>query len=489
MLKQFFRDSILYTLVNFLTRGISFILLPFYTRVLTQHEVGILDFISVICSFLSVSIALEVNQGLARYMSECREDLNARRAYSSSALSFSFAIYTILVVVVFLWEKPLAHRLLGTSLDGSILQLAAVAFWINALTYAFQLQLRWTLRSRASAIYATVTCLVTVSSSVFFVVGLRWGLRGVFLGQIAGGGISAVLGYALTRDSFMLVFDVEKLKRMLAYSIPLVPSSVGVVAALFIDRIVIRKMLTLSDVGVYGVGYRIASVISLTMVGFQSALTPLIYAQHRNQKTREDLARLFRWCAALGLVFFMCLSFSVGPVLDLLAPRSYQSAVNVVPPLTLAILFAGLYVFAPGLEITKCTKVVAAINVTSAIANTGLSYLLVPRIGIQGAAYATFLTSFVGFVILMIFSQRHYYVPHLWRPLWAGLLCAIVMVLLLSAIQLPQIAGVTAKMLGFCTTIYLFFRWGILKMDELQKVREWAGDQFRFVRHRGARVT
>lgn len=448
-----------------------------------------MDFISVICSFLSVTMALEVNQGLARYMPECSEDPNARRGYSSSAMGFSFSVYTILVAVVFHWDKPIAQRLLGTSSDGTLLKLAVLAFWVNALTYAFQLQLRWTLRARASAIYATVTCLLTVSFSVCFVLGLGWGLRGIFLGQVVGGGIAAVLGFALTRDNFALMFDGEKLKRMLAYSVPLVPSSMGVVAALFIDRVVIKKMMTLSDVGIYGVGYRISSLITLTMVGFQSALTPLIYAQHTKLKTRDDLARLFRSCSALGLILFMGLSFSAGPVLDLLAPRGYSSAVKVVPLLTLAILFSGLYVFAPGLEIVKSTKVVAVINLTSAFVNTGLSYLLVPRIGIQGAAYATFLTSFAGFVTLMCFSQRHYYVPHLWRPLGASLVFTVVMVALLSAVQLPQIVSVTAKTLGFCITVYLFFRWGVLRMDELQKVLEWAGGRFRFAKHRGAGVS
>ena len=66
MLKRFIGDALTYTAGNILVRGVSIVLVPFYTRVLTPGDYGALDMLTVLAGLINVTVALEITQGLAR---------------------------------------------------------------------------------------------------------------------------------------------------------------------------------------------------------------------------------------------------------------------------------------------------------------------------------------------------------------------------------------------------------------------------------------
>ena len=206
------------------------------------------------------------------------------------------------------------------------------------------------------------------------------------IGTIAG----ATLALWLSRYLYRLTFDRAALGAMLRFSIPLVPSGIGVLVTLYIDRVAIRTLMTIADVGLFGIGYRIASITGLLMVGFQVALTPLIYANYRDPRMPDELATIFR--AFVG--FAVLIILGLGPlfareILVIVATPTFYPAAAVVPLLAPALLLSSMYVFAPGLAIAKRTGPIAAIHISSALLNTALNLTLIPLLGISGAALAT----------------------------------------------------------------------------------------------------
>lgn len=415
MVRRFFSHGATYAVAGLLSQGIAFLLFPFFARVFAPADYGIIDLLGVLATIVNLTIALEISQGLGRHFVEARQE--DRVTYASTALWFTVAVYTGFVALAQLLAGPLTALVLGAEVDVAIMRIAIVAIWCSGLLYLAQDLLRWDLRPRAFAVVSVLTAAVTTASSAVYVLALDWGVEGAIAGQLTGAATAGIVALALGRRRFALRFDRSRWREMIAYSLPLVPASVGVFLNGYADRIAIQSKLSLADVGVYGVGYRLSLIVGLTLTGFQGALTPLVLSRHQHPQTRADLARIFRLFCAVALAVLLLVSVFADELLRILTRPAYYGAARVVPLVVAAAFLAGMYIFAPGLNIAKRTKPFAVVTVVGGAANLLLALVLVGPLGIEGAALAFLLTSAAGFAVLMSLSQRHYAAPHRWRPL------------------------------------------------------------------------
>jgi O-antigen/teichoic acid export membrane protein len=256
---------------------------------------------------------------------------------------------------------------------------------------------------------------------------------------------------------------------------PLVPSSVGVMVGLYVDRIAIARLMTLGDVGLFGVGYRLSSLTSLLMVGFVSALTPLIYARHREPDTPAQLARIFRTFAALALAVCLALALFARDIVAVATTPDYVGAAAVVPLLAPALVLSSMYIFAPGPGIAKRTGIISTINIGVAVMNTLLNFLLIPILGILGAATATFLSNATGFSVNMVASQRLYPVPHDWRRLGLAALGTIVLFVLGASDIVAGMASVALRGAIMVLAATWFVTVGLISPGELRGLLRQAG--------------
>ena len=101
MLKKFMKDSVIYAFPTFISGGLSFFLLPLYTRVLSPADYGSLDLFTIFGGLVQCVIALEVSQGVARFYSDER-DLERKVLFASSAFWFTLICYTVFAVLMLL---------------------------------------------------------------------------------------------------------------------------------------------------------------------------------------------------------------------------------------------------------------------------------------------------------------------------------------------------------------------------------------------------
>lgn len=416
MVRRVFRDSAIYVVPTILTAGMSFLLFPFYAHHFTPRQYGIFDLLTLTAMLVGWTVALEIYQGVGIYVSG-EKDARRVRAYASTALWFAIGAYAVFAVLAELFALPISHLLLGGGVSVSLLRVSVVWMCVTGVLAITQAQLRWQLRPSAFAISSAINATLTIALSAVLVFGVGLGVEGAILGQLIA--VATTLGYVLfaTRGTFRVMFEWQKCKQMLAYSIPMVPASIGLFLNLYADRLVIQHDRSLADVGLYGVGYRLATVVTLVLTAFQAAALPLILARKDDPSTPRDLARMFRIFAAPALAGFVAISLLATPALHLLAAPEYQHAAAVVPFLLISVLFANMYSFAPGMAINRKPLPAAAMTVAAGVANLALALALVPPLGIMGAGIATAISSFAWFVGLIAFSQRQYAVPHQWRQL------------------------------------------------------------------------
>jgi O-antigen/teichoic acid export membrane protein len=215
---------------------------------------------------------------------------------------------------------------------------------------------------------------------------------------------------------------------MLNFSAPLVPSSISVMVAQYIDRIALRNLMSLREVGLYGIGFRISSIINLTMTGFRSAIVPLTYTHHKNPSTPFEMERIFRFFLIIAMPACMGLSIFAQEILEVFVPKNYASAWSVIPIISTATLLANMYVFAPGLAIANKTKLVMLISILAALINTLLNFVLIPILGMVGAASATLIGSLVSFLLYVIWGQRYYRLPYQWSKIIKASCLALIII-------------------------------------------------------------
>src|SRR5688572_30021132 len=101
MLSRIVKDSAIYTLPVIVARGVNFLLLPIYTRILSPSLYGVLDLLLAFGIFVNLVLPLEVSQGAARYTAGAI--LPERKSvYASTAVRFTAACY-FAFLAVFLW--------------------------------------------------------------------------------------------------------------------------------------------------------------------------------------------------------------------------------------------------------------------------------------------------------------------------------------------------------------------------------------------------
>lgn len=406
MIKTFFKHGFIYSFSSFISKGLSLILLPIYVRVLSSADYGLLDLAAIVCSLVNYIVTLEVGQGIARFYGSL-DNIQDRVKMTSTAFWFILCGYSVFTVFAFFFKKNILSILKINNITDFIFLLIVIYYIINGILLFLQNQFRWRLQAKLNVFINILNLMVTALSNVVCLLIFKMGIAGMFLGTIIGNTVSSVIALYLLKE-VKFVFDFKILKSLLCFSLPLVFSSIAFTVATGIDRFVIKAFMTLEDVGLYGMAYRLSSPVSLVMSGFQSTLTPLIYQTFKDEHTKNDISVIFRYFCVLSMGIFLGLSIFSPEILILLTTEKYFGVYNVIPYLILSILLSQQYVFFPGLGIAKKTLMIALINILSAVLNTLFNFLLIPKFRIKGAAVATFLSVLVATIIYIYQSQKYY---------------------------------------------------------------------------------
>lgn len=411
MIKAFFKDSLLYTFANLFTRGIGFILLPIYTRIISKEEYGLFDYLTTVGALLGVVVTLEVTQAIFRFIPEYKDTLQKQIKLASTGFWFSVGMYTLLCVLCFSFSKLLAEILLDDVKYYDLIQITSVLFLTNAILYNFTSLMRANLLSKQVVIVSTLNAVFVASFSLLFVVYFKLGLYGLISGQLFGILLSLLFAYTRVKAWIKFVFCFESLKQMLSFSAPLIFSSIGVVLSMFVDRVMLKEFLGAEQLASYAVAIKIASIVTLLMVGFQSALTPLIYANYQKIDTPNKIVKLFHFYLFASLLSLILIGGSAHWLVTIIAGVQYSEAANYVAPLVCAALFSSMYLFFPGLSIAKKTAIIALVNIFVGVLNVILNYIFIPKFGALGAAFSTLFSIFLAFIVNAVIAQRFYKIP------------------------------------------------------------------------------
>lgn len=411
-MRSLFRDTLIYGIAAAVSRGLSLLVLPIYTRMLAPVDYGALDMITVAASLAMLIVALEIGQALARFHGEV-EGTDSRRRMASTALWFAITAYSAVLAVALIYARPLSYWLFGSVMETSF-RIGAAFIAMNGVFYLMQNQLRVELRSASYAVLALVYAFTTIGLGLLLGYWLDFGLNGVLCAQLLAATLSVSVGFWLLRRSYGLCLDTGMLRRMLRFSAPLVPSGLATFLTVYANRLLLKDLIGLEAVGLFGVATRLASIITLLIFGLQVAITPLIYAHYREAETPPRLARIFEGVLALALALCLSLGLFADELLAVFASPGYAAAGNLIMPLAPALLFSQLYIFFPGIAISYKMHLQLVIFAITGGASLLFNWLLISEFGLPGAVFATLLVSSLFLIMWIPVSQRFYPLPISW---------------------------------------------------------------------------
>lgn len=408
MIKKFLSDSFLYVIASLFTKGLSFLMLPIYIGYLSITEYGVFDYILTIGTFLGICISLEIAQSVMRFAPESINDLDRHSRYISNGLWFTLFSYLILIIFSSFFLDSLSVYLTGEDYNQQVVFVALVTFMSTALMYYVSVIYRSRLNAKAATMSSAASGFFVAILSLIFIYVFDLGLISLLLAMIIGQCSVVLINIIKLREIIVFKIDYKLLYKMLRFSAPLILSSLGVILSTMVDRIMIKEMLTFDEVAIYGVAARFAALVALLIVGFQSALTPLVYSNLKDKNLKSNLLKLLKGYVLIGsgLVFFLIVFSDL--LINVVVGADYKESASLIPIIASAVLLHSAYIFFPGLSIVKKTSVLAVINILAGLSNIALNYLFLPKYGVVGAAYATLISAGLYFSLNAYFSEKNY---------------------------------------------------------------------------------
>lgn len=403
------RHSIIYGIGNVFNRVAALLLLPVYTRFLTPHDYGIKELVGLSTDVVSILLATAISGAIYRFYFEY-DDLRDRNEVISSSIITIGSFGFVAVLLLFLSTKTMAKYILNSSSLYHFFMISFVSLWFQSLNQIGYNYLRAKQQSLKFIILSFGKLSFAISINIYLVCFVKLGVLGILISNLI---TSIVLFFVLIVPLMFEIgfhFSSEKIKEMLKFGIPLIPSQFGAFIVHLSDRFFIKGYCSIADAGLYSLGYRFGGLSSsFISEPFNQTFQPRRFELYKKEDSEKIFGKIFTYF--LFLMFFAGLYISVltKEVLMIMADKQFWPAYQVVPIIVLAItIFSFHYHLNMGILIEKKTKYLAYINFSNGIFILFLNFLLIPRYGIYGAAYATLIAFIYKVTLTYFFSSRYY---------------------------------------------------------------------------------
>jgi O-antigen/teichoic acid export membrane protein len=406
------RNSAMYAVGGFTQEAVPFLLLPILTRYLSPYDYGLTATFMVVLSVLLVFIGLSLQGALAvNYFKRPAEE---RAAYLSATVAIQTVAFVAVAALVWLARGPLAAATAFPA--GWFVVVAVCAFSQSLMLSALTL---WQVEQKPLpySVFRLVVSAANVGISLLLVVSYGWGWRGRTLGVViafVGGACAALV--VLLRRGLGARIERRHVAEALHFGVPLIPHGLSGILSDAMSRIFINRMVSVSESGIYSVGYQLGSIILFGVMSFNYAWSPYLLERlpQANDATKRRIVHITYVYAVVVAAAALVLAAGAHLALRLLAGERFAGAARYVPLFALSGLFSGLYFMVVNYVFySQRTHLLAAITFLCGAAAVGMTWFLIPRLGAMGAAYATLASNVLMFLLTWRLAQRLYPMPWL----------------------------------------------------------------------------
>lgn len=405
-LPKIVKNSALYSFTTLLQKGAAFFLLPLYTAFLTPEDYGIVNVVTSVSSFMAVLIMMALNGAATRFH------------YKNTDEGYRKILWGTVTTIVFIsslgWGAVFftLHRFLVDPFIGEIDFYPYVVIGLaNTVITPLYLLFQSYLQARQEAMHYSINTfshfLVQVGLAVVFIAVYKMGAVGMLLANV----ITSLIFFL-----YVLIVYIPKIKiginkqvanESFKYSLPLLPHQISIWSAGTIDRLFLNGYKGEAVTGVYSVGQQFGQVVGTIAFSVNQAFVPWFFQMI--EKGKEG----FRKIEQMGLVSvigYSLIAFAISlfapEILRVMVSEKFRDAWQVIPWLTFAFVFHGVYFFFINILFVKDTGWVFTVTLAAMVVDILANILLIPIWSFWGAGIACLLTFFSRSVFALVLSRK-----------------------------------------------------------------------------------
>lgn len=395
------KASVWFVICFIIQRGMQFLSMPIYTRIMTQEDYGIysvfLSWFNVICVFTSLNLySGTFNKAMIRY-----ED--KRDQYISSVQMLTTITTAVFGVMLLVFRKTVSSI---TGFSTTILLLMIIHLLSFPTIQYWSQELRFYYAYKPFVGVTVLNSLLSMALgilAVFFFPDKSLALIGSVVGVQAL--ISAVLYIYLLRKG-RCICHKESWKWSLGLAVPLLPHYLSEILLGHSDRLMINQMCGSAQAGIYNIVYQISMIMTIVRTGVNGAFVPWLYYSIKNKQygNIRNATGLLTAMMSVMSVFFMI----IGPeILRIAAPSSYYEAVVDIPAIMAGGFFIFVYVMFVYVETYYEEKQYVSIaSISCTILNIVLNYRFIAEYGYLVAGYTTMVSYMAMSVMHYLFLKK-----------------------------------------------------------------------------------
>jgi len=398
-----------YTLGNFFLKGVAFLTVPIFTRLLTPSDFGVISLYTTWVGVFTVLVGLSLDSSVIRAYQDFKEDYDG---YLSSVLFLSILP---LISIIFL----------GIIFRSTISTIIGFPYYIMMLIilqsyFVFIIGFN-NMRYIAQYLYKK-SLLISISNTVLgiimsIILVLSFS-ESKYLGKIIGMFIP-VLFIAITVFGVILFkgknfINTKYWKYALALSIPMIPHVLAHLILGQSDRVLINKYIGSDAVGIYSFAYNIGLISQVLLGSLNNAWVPWFYKK-MDENDKGMIISVTNKFIALFSFSIIALIYISPELIKIMGPVNYWEASAIIPIVILAYFFQFLYTLLVNIQFyLKKNYFIPVGTIVAAILNIGLNIYFIPLYGYMAAAYTT-LVSYIVLFLMHYFITNHIFKSNVYK--------------------------------------------------------------------------
>ncbi len=412
-MKSLAKDTAIYGLSSIIGKFLNYLLVPLYTYVLARtDDYGIVTNLYAWTALLLVILTYGMETGFFRFAN--REEYDAKSVYKTAFLTL-LSTSTLFALVVVLFQQPIAG-FLGYADHSEFIAMMAVTVALDAFASIPFAYLRYEKRAILFAALKLLFVVLNIGFNILFLVVL--GKNDVFYVFLSN--ILATIIQTLCLLPFTLPgggrYDMQTLREMLRYSLPLLVLGVAGIMNQTLDRILFPYLYVGDDaqaqLGIYGACFKVAMVMMMFTQAFRYAYEPFVFAKHKDRNSVEAYADamkyyiIFSYLILLGVIFYL-------DIFRYIVSSAYWEGLKIVPVVLWTYVFQGVYFnLSFWYKLTDETKWGAYFSLIGLGITLLLQIVGVPLIGYWASCGSSLVCYFVIMLLSYVIGQRKAPIPY-----------------------------------------------------------------------------
>ncbi len=479
-LRKLASQTAIYGVSSIVGRFLNYLLVPIYTYSFNTAEYGVVSEFYSYTGFLSTLLVFGFETGFFRFS---QEETQKEKVYST-ALNFVLAANILFVVLIAIFIQPVSSALLYANHHEYFYWFALILAFDSVASIPFA-RLRSENKALRFACIKFVEIGITVLLNLFFIVYCKRaheadafsffgklyvpeiGVGYIFISNLIASGVKLLL-LAPQLNGIAGGINQALLKKMFAYSLPMVVIGFAGIINEMLDRAVLKFLLpfdpktNMQHLGIYGACYKLSVLMTLFIQAFRYAAEPFFFSLAKEKNSTKVYADVMKYFVIICVTIFLLVTLYID-VFKYFIGKDFRQGLPIVPVLLMANLFLGVYVnLSIWYKLTDKTLMGAYVSLGGALLTIVLNVVFVPVYGYTASAWAT-LVCYAGMAwVSYLLGQKYYPVEYDLKSFFKYFLLALIFYFthkfanahLPIAQQLPPLA-----LSSIFFAVFLFFVW------------------------------